>query len=396
MRKVTIFIFILLISVSTNAQIYSWQTGEIIPGTENIIPGPQMDLSNWTNATGKSLSYANFSGGLNLSYSYFDDSKLDYALFSNGNLKSSSFTNSNLVNAVMENANLTRSDFLLSNLTNANLNSANLAKVKFWKAELNGTNLTNANLSDSFIIDSNLISANFENATINGTYFSGVQNFTKEQLYSTASYKANDLSYLNIEDINISDWNFEGQNLTNSRIITNSTNINLNLADIRNSYLAGGLAADLGNTILADGHIDGLDLFTGETLLIRDFDDDIEITIDNKMIVNTDTTLKILFEDNSWGSKISLSKNLPVVLNGTLELGFAPHTDINSLVGTTFEIFDWNEQLSSFDSFNEVKSDYTWDLDNLYSTGEVTLLEVPEPATALLMLCGVFIMRKSK
>ena len=63
---------------SAHADIYSWKTGEVIPGTEGIEPGPDLKLEFW-NTDENNLQYADFSGGLDLGGSSFEFSWLDDA-----------------------------------------------------------------------------------------------------------------------------------------------------------------------------------------------------------------------------------------------------------------------------------------------------------------------------
>ena len=82
------------------ADIYNWQTGEVIPGTEDIEPGPGVRLWDW-NTEDRNLHYADFAG-LDLSNARFEShceithlwgddcinwsNLLDYADFSGANL----------------------------------------------------------------------------------------------------------------------------------------------------------------------------------------------------------------------------------------------------------------------------------------------------------------------
>ena len=52
-----------------------WDTGEVIPGTEGITPGPEVRLVGW-NTDDRNLRYADFSGGLDLTNAYFGSSWL--------------------------------------------------------------------------------------------------------------------------------------------------------------------------------------------------------------------------------------------------------------------------------------------------------------------------------
>jgi len=67
-------------------------------------------------------------------------------------------------------------------------------------------------------------------------------------------------------------------------------------------------------------------------------------------------------------------------------------------VGTTFDLFNWNGMLAGGDCFDQVvsRAGYQWDLSQLYTTGEVTLMSIPEPATMVLLLLGGMMMRKLK
>jgi hypothetical protein len=52
------------------------------------------------------------------------------------------------------------------------------------------------------------------------------------------------------------------------------------------------------------------------------------------------------------------------------------------LVGVAFQLFDWNGQLSPEQQFDQVATvpEHVWDLSQLYMTGQVQLLAVPQPS----------------
>src|SRR5262249_50565286 len=54
---------------------------------------------------------------------------------------------------------------------------------------------------------------------------------------------------------------------------------------------------------------------------------------------------------------------------------FVAGIDLSTQVGRTFDLFDWSG-VSPTGAFT-VSSPYTWNLSNLYTTGEVTLLAIP-------------------
>ena len=64
-----------------------------------------------------------------------------------------------------------------------------------------------------------------------------------------------------------------------------------------------------------------------------------------------DGTLRVVFEDDQWGSTISFEPGIPVTLNGTLELLFDDDAHPTSLVGTSYQLFDWTgvEPTGQFD-----------------------------------------------
>ena len=156
------------------------------------------------------------------------------------------------------------------------------------------------------------------------------------------------------------------------------------------------------NAILPDGTIAGLNLAAGEQLVVRDDDGvsdppstgwltprlPIPINIQDRLMMSDGGNLQLLFDADAWDSTISFQPGIPVTLGGNLELSFATDVDLASQIGRTFHIFDWTG-VNPTGQF-QVASPYTWDLSQLYTTGEVTLTGVPEPSTwALLSLAAV-------
>jgi hypothetical protein len=83
-------------------------------------------------------------------------------------------------------------------------------------------------------------------------------------------------------------------------------------------------------------------------------------------------TLRMVFEADAWDSTISFAAGIPVTRGGTLELTFADDTSLTTQIGRTFDVFDWTG-VTPTGTF-AVSSAHLWDLSNLYSTGDVTLL----------------------
>ena len=142
--------------------------------------------------------------------------------------------------------------------------------------------------------------------------------------------------------------------------------------------------------IRPNGHVNGLDLSAGQVLLvaittaIRPTRSIIAITVDQHFAMGPGGTLRIVLEADAWDSTISFAAGIPVTLGGTLDLGFAEGVNLAGQIGRTFHIFDWTG-VNPTGAFS-VSSPYSWDLSKLYTTGEMTLTAVPEPATSILLI----------
>ena len=125
--------------------------------------------------------------------------------------------------------------------------------------------------------------------------------------------------------------------------------------------------------------------------MVRDDDPDpwqgldpIAIRVKEQMHMGTDGVLKMLFDADKWDSVISFDAGISVELGGRLELAFAEGVDPARQIGRMFHLFDWTavDPTGSF----EVTSKFPWDLSELYTTGNVTL--VPEPISVMGLAVG--------
>lgn len=291
---------------------------------------------------------------------------------------------------------------------------ADLRNLNLTMAYLIGTDLTNARFSSATLTDADLTGAE-----VRGTSFSSItsKGFSASQLYSTASYQAQDLTGIGLAFNDLSGWDFAGQNLTNASFLfatltnadlsqANLTNADFLLATLTDADLAGAdlrgakfadlTGAVVTNLIESDGSIAGLQLSVGQMLLVRDYDGNpdafpaptgpIPINVEQHFIMDTGGILQLRFEADPWDSMISFEPGIPVSLEGTLSLDFASGVELASQVGRTLDLFDWTGVVPT--GVFTVESPYTWDLSDLYSTGEVTLVAVPEPCSALLLCVG--------
>jgi uncharacterized protein YjbI with pentapeptide repeats len=219
----------LAVVATAEGAIFRWNDGQLIPGTQNITPGPGIRL---------------------------DQMMLERADLRRFDLTGASFIQSNLH----------RSDFTLSNLTDANFRGAVVTLCNISFSNLNGADFREANLSEATFHNSTLLGANFEDAIIFGTRFDFTQGFTASQLYSTASYKAKDLTRVAIERVDLTGWNFAGQNMSRmelggSKLDNADLSHTTLLADLINTSLVGANLrnADLRRAHLSSANVSGAD-----------------------------------------------------------------------------------------------------------------------------------------
>ena len=163
----------------------------------------------------------------------------------------------------------------------------------------------------------------------------------------------------------------------------NLTGANISSADARGARLqyATLTGANPSNLIQANGHIAGLNLTSGASLIVRDYDGNpvatpltgpLPIVVDEDLAIDATGTLRLEFDTGPWDSTISFAPGIPVARGGTLELTFASEVNLASQIGRTMDLFDWTS-VTPTGTFT-VSSPYTWNLSNLYTTGEVTLI----------------------
>jgi uncharacterized protein YjbI with pentapeptide repeats len=272
-----------------------------------------------------------------------------------------------------------------SALNNADFKHANLSYTAFYGSDLSNANFNHADLTDSLLENVDLTNTNFTDSIVKGLYLYENSAFTKEQLYSTASYKSyKDLSGITLSGMNISGWNFAGQNLTNSTFsqVTSSV-VDFSCADTRGASSLPSYGMIKSNMIKPDGTIEGLDLSSGRTLPIRNYNGNprlsssspLPITIQNGMNMGTSGKLQVIMDNDDWYSTISFQAGIPVTLGGTLELGFAPGVFTQNLLGRSVKLFDWTG-VTRTGTFT-INSQYTWDTSKLYDTGEATMIYDP-------------------
>jgi len=282
------------------------------------------------------------------------------------------------------------------------------ATASYETGDLMGIGLRDNNLSGWDFAGQDLTGADFAGSALLGTGFGGAVvrganfwdttrlGFSSAQLYSTASYQTGDLTGVALGDNDLSGWDLAGKNLMHASLWNAVlAGTDLGLADLRGATLfesqvrAGARTA---GTIWPDGRIEGLTLAAGARLTVHDYNGQpgIPITVETLLEVDPAAAVRMVFEDDVWGSTISFRPDVAVVLDGSLELAFGDATRPADLIGATFDLFDWDGATVT-GSFATVATGAAavWDTSELYTTGAVTLVwAVPEPTAVVLLGIG--------
>jgi uncharacterized protein YjbI with pentapeptide repeats len=366
------------------------------------------NLSGW-NLAGQNLTSANLQSatltGANLSGANLTSANLVLAF-----LYQATVSGANLADAIVQGADFwdtTSRGFTKEQLySTAGWKAKNLSDIGLGFNDLSGWNLAGQNLTDAILYQAALTGADLADAKVQGADFAYTtsRGFTKEQLYSTASWKAKNLIGIRLGFNDLSGWNLAGQNLTRANLqmatltgadlsgasLTWATlsGADLTLADLRKATGADLPGAITRNTILPNGTVAGLNLLAGDTLVVRNCD--LGITVQTAMTLDPAAVIEFRLGKGVWGSTLTPAAGVVPDLGGTLQLSFAEGVDPALLVGRTFDVFNWIGSLDAGNRFDDVRSEpwASWDLGALYTTGEVTLLAVPEPATLLLLAVG--------
>jgi uncharacterized protein YjbI with pentapeptide repeats len=328
--------------------------------------------------------------------------------FSGQNLSNASFAASKLANAKLTGAIILGANFnSVSGFTKEQLYSTGSYQAKDLRGfsvspdwfpsetdltgwDFSGQNLTGAGFDFAILTNASLRGANLTSAHLSSAYL------------TNTDFTGANLSKANLWEATLETSNLTGTNLTDTYFVSATlTNVNLTGADTRGSQGLQLASVVSRNAILPDGKVTKLDLAMSDRLLVRDDDgfvpptdtvgvasrSPIAVTVHDRLAMAGGSVLQLLFDADPWGSLISFEPGIPVELGGSLELKFADDVDLRSQVGRTLRIFDWTG-VSPTGQF-DLSGPYVWDVANLYATGEVTLIAVPEPSTASILVVGV-------
>ena len=127
---------------------------------------------------------------------------------------------------------------------------------------------------------------------------------------------------------------------------------------------------------MADGRVEELVLaWPYPSMYLRDYGGGTNILVEGQMLIQSDKTLGMAFEDALWGSTISFDSGVAASLDGTLELDFADGVDVAGLAGTTYQLFDWTNATVSGVFANIETHGLRWGTGRLYSHGVVAFIE---------------------
>ena len=344
-----------------------------------------------------SFSGTNFSGAniKNASFAYATDAGFTLEQlrstksFQERDLSGIDFEGSTFPGADFSGMNLSGVDFNRADLTDADFSYSNLTGVNFDRAIFSGADLTN-----TIIRRANFRFANSPSAQ--------AVSLTRDIFESTTSFKNRRLDGINLSSNDLRKWDFSGQDLREAVFRDSLLGAAIfDLADLRGAMLYTDLTGlDFTRTIMPDGTLSRLRIDQGEVLTIRSAPELISLEEPPQQppraiapeaaiapfiklpdhIATIDGTLEILLDDLEWESTLAFDPRASVNISGTLRLDFDELTNPISSVGRTFDLFNWPLIVNgTFDIVTHPK--HTWDLSNLYSTGEVRLLAIPEPSS---------------
>jgi len=348
----------------TNASLYNMT----LAGAD--LTGATITHASLIGLTARGFTFAQFQSTAN-----YQSGNLDGVNYINMDLSGWDLSGQSMVEAFVENATLTG-----ANLSGANLSLAHLRDIDF----------TGVNLAGTILVDSNVVGASFESTTDSG--------FTFEQLRSTLSYQREDLVGINLSHNNLAGWDFYRMDLIDAAFENaNLMGANLMRADLKDASFSGAdltgadaryarrltLAPDTvtQNFIHPDGHVDGLVLGPQQVMNIRDIVDHNPdpINILQALTLDPDSTLRMVFHHDTWGSTITFEPGTSVTLGGTLDLVIDSSLDPLELVGTDMQLFDWDGVVPQgvFDAITGTPGpNMFWDLSQLYTQGIISAMHL--------------------
>ena len=273
-RALLAVILIALASKTGRAQIFNWQTGALIPGTEMVVLGPGAQLTQW-NTDQKNLRFGDFSDELDLTGANFTGSWLENARFWYADLTDATFNQASLAGAafnlaIVKGANFkdvtsrgftrsqlaTTDSFNVGDMQGIDLSDNDLSGWIFQSLDLTDAAFRNSNLNGATFHYAKLQNVDFTGATLKGAKMWGVttRGFTEAQLATVGS----DLQGIELAFNDLSGWNFQGRDLTNALLsLSDLADADFSGANLTNVSLHG---AALGNANFVGATVKGVSL----------------------------------------------------------------------------------------------------------------------------------------
>jgi uncharacterized protein YjbI with pentapeptide repeats len=265
----------------SNASFFGWAGNAVYRGstlanadfTDAIIDGTEFDGTTAHGFTAQQL-YSTRSYQLgDLRKVRLSNNDLSEWDFSNQELTGATLRSSNIVDAdftgaIVRDANLPRTvtkeqlystqSYRILDLHGIGLEGADLREGKFSRGfdltrstlastDLTNADLTDANLTGASLSHATLVGADLTDAVVRGAWFyqTTTRGFTKEQLYSTASYEKKNLEGIDLGRNSLRGWDFSGQDLSCANLGSSSLNgTDFSAANLTNARLDGSTLTD--------------------------------------------------------------------------------------------------------------------------------------------------------
>ncbi len=332
------------------------------------------DLSGW-NFRSQDLSNASFYYDVNLA-----DADLSEAILRNVDFRGATLAGTDFSDAVVNGSRFfdrTSNGFKAGQLySTASYRNKDLRGIDLGYNDLTGWNLAGQDLCQASFDFSTVTNIELRDAIVAGASFVSTtsRGFTMDVLNSTASYQNRELPGIDFGQNDLRGWDFAGQNLMNASFVdTRLTDTDLTGADLRGATGLWPLGSTK-NMIWPNGKIHGLRLSADDELVIRDSDR--RIVVQDEFSIVGNGQLIMVLTDAGWKSTVAFEGlSTTPQLGGTLKILFGD-TDFFDLVGTTFDLFNWENTIDPANHFAEIALPLNteWDLSQLYATGQITFV----------------------
>lgn len=321
----------------------------------------------------KNLSGVSFEG---ISVAGWDlsDQNMDEANFNSADLTGTDISNASIKDASFNNT--TKYGFTADQLySTTSYKAGNLGSIDLGSNDLTGWSFAGQDITNASFYRSDMTDADFTDARINGTIFESALNgsFSKEQLYSTASYKDKDLQGINLRSNNMNGWDFTGQNMQNAHVgYTSLGGANFTNADMRGAITTNCTNLDQAtfkNTIWSDGVIKNATFADdADYVVVKNYTPHLgsRYTVENPYVIttkisDTDVVVSAGHLIIETGAPLALVQHKSLTVSGgsiDMMFGDAGFGVIDVYTGSQFIITDDTNYFIDFGLFNPDQVEY--------------------------------------